>query len=107
MRSAELDEAVASYEQAALRAFAEVSTLLVAHEKLGLARERRGDNVEQLRMSVDLSLQRYRDGVSSYFEVLEAQQQFFPAQIELVRLQREEIVTLVDLYRALGGGWRL
>lgn len=68
---------------------------------------RRARSVEQLRMSVSLSLQRYRDGVSSYFEVLDAQQEFFPSQLELVRIQRDELVTMVGLYRVLGGGWKL
>jgi multidrug efflux system outer membrane protein len=104
-RSAELDEAIELYQQATLSAFAEVSSLLVSHEKIGLARAERAESVEQLGLSVSLSLQRYRDGISSYFEVLDAQQLYFPSQIELVRLQRDELVTVVGLYRALGGGW--
>jgi outer membrane protein, multidrug efflux system len=104
-RSAQLDEAIERYRQATLSAFSEVSSLLVSHEKTRLARDVRADSVEQLRMSVSLSLQRYRDGISSYFEVLDAQQQYFPSQIELVRLQRDQLVAVVGLYRALGGGW--
>jgi multidrug efflux system outer membrane protein len=104
-RSAELDEAIELYLQATLTAFAEVSSLLVSHEKLCLARARRAESVEQLSMSVSLSLQRYRDGISNYFEVLDAQQLYFPSQIELVRLERDQLVSLVGLYRALGGGW--
>jgi multidrug efflux system outer membrane protein len=104
-RSAALDEAIELYQQATLSAFAEVSSLLVSHEKLGLARAARAESVEQLGTSVSLALQRYRDGISNYFEVLDAQQLYFPSRIELVRLERDELVTLVGLYRALGGGW--
>ncbi len=104
-RSAELDEAIELYRQATLSAFAEVSNLLVSHEKIGLARAERAESVDQLRTSVSLSLQRYRDGISNYFEVLDAQQLYFPSQIELVRLQRDELIAIVGLYRALGGGW--
>jgi multidrug efflux system outer membrane protein len=103
---ARLDEAAERYEQAVLQAFAEVSSLLVSHEKLKGMRLKREESVAALQLSVTLSLQRYTDGISSYFEVLEAQQQFFPAALTLVRTQRDEMVTMVALYRALGGGWK-
>lgn len=103
---AKLDEAVERYQQAVLQAFAEVASLLVTHEKLKGVRARREETVVQLQTSVALSLQRYTDGIASYFEVLEAQQQFFPAAITLVRTQRDELTTMVALYRALGGGWK-
>ena len=45
--------------------------------------------------------------LSTYFEVLEAQQQLFPAQIELARTMRDQLTVVVLLYRALGGGWNL
>jgi multidrug efflux system outer membrane protein len=48
---------------------------------------------------------RYRSGVSSYFEVLDAQRRLFAAQLALVQVQRQYLVSTVDLYRALGGGW--
>jgi outer membrane protein, multidrug efflux system len=106
-RNAVLDEAIERYAQATLRAFAEVSSLLVAHDRLRGVRIKRQEMADQLRISVDLSLQRYRDGIASYFEVLEAQQQYFPAERNLVRTERDQLVTIVDLYRALGGGWKL
>jgi multidrug efflux system outer membrane protein len=106
-QSAALDAAIERYHQTTLVAFAEVSSLLVSRERLEHVRAERAESVEQLRISVQLSMQRYRDGISNYFEVLEAQQQFFPSQIDLVRIQRDELVTMVGLYRALGGGWKL
>jgi ABC-type transport system substrate-binding protein len=42
-----------------------------------------------------------------YFEVLEAQQQLFPAEISLAQVQLNQLLTVVTLYRALGGGWQL
>lgn len=104
--SAQFEEAIRHYQQSALQAFAEVSDSLVTHEKLTGVRVKREDTVEQLRVSVKLSLQRYNDGIASYFEVLEAQQQFFPAELNLARTQRDELVAVVALYRALGGGWQ-
>jgi multidrug efflux system outer membrane protein len=105
--SAAWDEAVERYQQATLQAFAEVSNALVTHEKLKGVRAEREETVKALQTSVALSLQRYNDGIASYFEVLEAEQQLFPAELDLARTQRDERVAVVALYRALGGGWRL
>ena len=105
--SAAWDEAVESYQQATLQAFAEVSNALVAHEKLKGVRADRDEAVKALQTSVTLSLQRYNDGIASYFEVLEAEQQLFPAELDLARTQRDELVAVVTLYRTLGGGWQL
>lgn len=104
---AQWEASVAAYEQTALRAFGEVSNALVAREKLALVRSEREQGVDALRTSVDLSLRRYSDGIASYIEVLEAQQQLFPSQLSLARTQRDELIAVVDLYRALGGGWYL
>ena len=66
-----------------------------------------GFTVKSLQTSVALSLQRYNDGIASYFEVLDAEQQLFPAELDLARTERDERVAIVALYRALGGGWQL
>jgi multidrug efflux system outer membrane protein len=105
--SAAWDEAVERYQQATLRAFAEVSNALIAHEKLKGVRADRDETVKALQTSVALSLQRYNDGIASYFEVLEAEQQLFPAELDRSRTRRDERLAVVALYRALGGGWRL
>jgi multidrug efflux system outer membrane protein len=105
--SAAWDGAVERYEQTTLRAFAEVSDALVSHEKLKGVRADREATVKSLSTSVALSLQRYKDGVANYFEVLEAEQQLFPAEIDLARTERDQLVAIVDLYRTLGGGWQL
>ena len=105
--SAAWEEAVERYEQATLQAFAEVSNALVARQKLKGVHAERAETVTALQTSVALSLQRYNDGIANYFEVLEAEQQLFPAELDLARTQRDELVAVVTLYRALGGGWRL
>jgi multidrug efflux system outer membrane protein len=48
---------------------------------------------------------RYRGGVTAYLEVLDTDRQFFDAQLGLAQAQRDEVLALVALYRALGGGW--
>ena len=54
-----------------------------------------------------LSLLRYTDGLSNYIEVLDAQQQLFPAETTLAQIERDELLAVVQLYKALGGGWSL
>jgi multidrug efflux system outer membrane protein len=106
-QNAAFDEAVERYEQTTLSAFAEVSDALVAHDRLARVRVDREATVAALQTSVTLSLQRYTDGIANYFEVLEAEQQLFPAELDLARTRRDELVAVVSLYRALGGGWQL
>jgi outer membrane protein, multidrug efflux system len=105
--SAAWDEAVERYQQATVQAFAEVSNALVAQHKLKAVRADRDETVKALQTSVSLSLRRYNDGIANYFEVLEAEQQLFPAELDLARTQRDELIAVVALYRTLGGGWHL
>ena len=101
------DETVQQYASTTLNAFAEVSNTLVAHEKLKAIRAEKERQVAALQEAVDVSLERYTVGTSTYFEVLEAQQQLFPAQNALARTTRDQLTVVVLLYRALGGGWNL
>lgn len=96
---------VARYQRTVLEAFSEVANVLVTQQKLRTIRSELEDTVEALTDAVDLSLQRYNDGVASYFEVLQAQQERFPAAIDLARAHRDQLVVVVDFYRILGGGW--
>jgi len=104
-RSAAWDAAVEGYQQTTLQAFAEVSDALVSRQKLDFVHAERVETVKALQTSVQLSLQRYNDGIANYFEVLEAEQQLFPAELDLARTQRDLLVAVVTLYRVLGGGW--
>jgi multidrug efflux system outer membrane protein len=100
------DEATLRYHQTILNAFREVSDALVAREQLAEVREWYTDEVDALKAAVKLSTERYVAGKASYYEVLEAQQQLFPAQLELARTQRDQLLAIVDLYKAIGGGWQ-
>jgi len=99
------DEALLTYKQIALGALRDVSDALISHERLGESREQRARQVSALGTAVKLSSQRYVAGKASYYEVLEAQQQLFPAEINLARTRRDELLVVVSLYKALGGGW--
>jgi len=85
----------------------ETSDALVAQQTLVGRRSALEAQVAALRKSADLALARYDAGRSSYFEVLEAQQQLFPAEDELAQTQQSQLQAMVDLYKALGGGWNL
>jgi multidrug efflux system outer membrane protein len=94
------------YQKTILNAFREVSDALVAREQLAEVREHQTHQVDALQTAVRLSSERYTAGKASYYEVLEAQQQLFPAQLNLARTQRDQLQATVELYKALGGGWR-
>jgi len=99
------DASRAAYQGAVLEALREVSDDLVARETLVTVREARERAVAALRESVDISQTRYRGGLSTYLEVLNAQQQLYPAEFDLARTERDQLLVVVRLYRALGGGW--
>ena len=95
------------WEQTLITAFSEVSNTLVAQQKLEEVRVAQQKTVDAYQESVRLSLLRYNQGLANYYEVLEAQQLLFPAQNDLARTQRDQLLVVVDLYRTLGGGWQV
>ena len=103
---ARFDEARAAYEQNVLTALQEVSDALIARQKLGEARFYNEQAASALASSVDLATQRYVGGRSSYYEVLEAQQELYPTQRAQVQAQVGEWLAIIQLYKALGGGWQ-
>jgi multidrug efflux system outer membrane protein len=104
---ARMDEAIASYQQIVISALRDVSDALIAREKLVEVEDVQVVAVDSLVAAVSMSTERFRSGLSSYFEVLEAQQQLFPAEQALADTRTQRLVVLVQLYRALGGGWQL
>jgi multidrug efflux system outer membrane protein len=61
--------------------------------------------VTALRSALALATRRYENGISSYLDVLDAQRSLFTAELALAQVQRQELVSAVQLYKALGGGW--
>jgi multidrug efflux system outer membrane protein len=106
-RKAYWDETVAQYRQTIMVAFRETSDALVAEQRLEEQRAALETKVEAIRHSIDLALERYHGGRASYFEVIEAQQQLFPAEDQLAKVQQAQLVAVVNLYKALGGGWNM
>ena len=94
------------YRQTVLNAFREVSDALVSRTELVQIRQYQTQEVSALESAVKLSTERYVAGKADYYEVLEAQQQLFPAELNLARTQRDQLLAVVSLYKTLGGGWQ-
>jgi len=103
---AQRDEALLTYQQTIQQAFREVSDALIAYEKDQEFRVQQEQLTKSAQSSFDLSNQRYRGGVASYLEVLDSNTRLFAAQLGLAQSQLNELLALVDLYSALGGGWQ-
>jgi outer membrane protein, multidrug efflux system len=101
------DQAKISFEKAVTQAFGEVSTSLSAHQQLAKAYREQLASVDAYRESVRLSFIRYDSGLSSYFEIVDAQIQLYPAESTSVSYDLGRKLAVVDLYRTLGGGWNL
>jgi multidrug efflux system outer membrane protein len=97
---------VLQYRKTVQEAFREVADALVSVEKLKQARIEQQALTETLRDESELSLVRYQGGVTTFLEVLNAQGQYFSAQGALAQAQRDELLSVVQLYKVLGGGWQ-
>jgi multidrug efflux system outer membrane protein len=97
--------AVVRYQQTIQQAFREVSDALVEHSKRREFRVQQEGLVASLRDAARLANIRYRGGVTSYLEVLDTERQLFDAELLLAQALRDELLAVVRLYRALGGGW--
>ena len=103
---ARFDQALAEYQQTAISAYREVSDSLIAIQKLAAVRAEQQAGVVALRDASQLSRERYDIGLSSYLEILIADQQLFERELDLARTRGDEMRALAQLYRALGGGWQ-
>jgi outer membrane protein, multidrug efflux system len=99
-------QALISYQQTIQRAFGDVSDALIGYEKYHGVRERQEQTVKDLQESVDVSLMRYRGGTANYIDVLDSQRSLFQAELTLAQARNNEYQSLVQLYKALGGGWK-
>jgi multidrug efflux system outer membrane protein len=103
---AQHEEALTAYKQAIQYAFRDVSDALVGYQKLHEVRVRQEQTVADLAESVRISIMRYRGGTTTYLEVLDGQRSLFEAEITLAQARGAEYQSLVQLYKALGGGWQ-
>ena len=101
------EEARAQYFQTALSAFRDVSDALISRENYGNIRAEQIRAVQGNQEAVRLARMRYMEGLSSYVEVLDALQRLYPAQLSLAQTEVNRRLVVVQLYKALGGGWNL
>jgi multidrug efflux system outer membrane protein len=94
------------FEQTVLQAYREASDALVAVRTARDQRVAQQSQVVALRKAAELADIRYRGGVASYLEVLDAQRQLFSAELGWSQTQLLELSSVVGLYRALGGSWK-
>ena len=98
--------AVIQYQQTIQSAFREVSDALVQHRKFKEIRIQQGLLVETLRDRSRLAYLRYEGGVDTLLNALDADRELFNAELNLTQTKRNELLSLVQLYKALGGGWQ-
>ncbi len=99
------DEAEAAYRKLVLQALREVSDALIARDKNAALHDARDRVVTARRDALSLIRERYDNGVTSYLEVLYNDQELFNAELGRARAKLTELLAIVELYRALGGGW--
>jgi outer membrane protein, multidrug efflux system len=99
-------QALIAYREAIQHAFGDVSDALIGYEKLHEVRTRQQDSVDDLRETVRISTLRYKGGTTTYLEVLDGQRSLYSAELTLAAARGDEYRSLVQLYKALGGGWQ-
>jgi len=103
---AQRERALIRYQKTIQTAFAEVSNALIAYQRVRERREKQTALVTTLEDRVRLAYVRYRGGVDTQLNALDADRDLFQAQLDLARIRLEELLTIVQLYKALGGGWQ-
>jgi outer membrane protein, multidrug efflux system len=98
--------ALAQYENAIQTGFRDVSNALIQYQKIREIRNQRESLVTVLRDRKRLAYMRFRGGVDTMLNALNSDQDLFTAELSLAQVRRDELLSLVQLYKALGGGWQ-
>ncbi len=99
------EAALLAYELSIQNAFADVENALVAHAKAAEQLQAQGRLVEAAREYTRLAQLQYNGGYVPYSTVLQAQEQLFPAELDHALVRASLFLSLVDIYKAMGGGW--
>jgi multidrug efflux system outer membrane protein len=100
-------QAILGYQQTVSQAFREVGDALAARSGYSETLRVQNEQVAALRAAREQVAKRYAAGYSSYFEVIDADRALFDAELARVQAHRNTMTSLVQLYKALGGGWQL
>jgi multidrug efflux system outer membrane protein len=106
LSEARFQESVAAYQRAIQNAFREVSDGLIAYQRTQEYRAKQQLNTQAHRDATETANVRYEGGVTSYLEVLYNEQELFDSELALAQARLSELLSVVQLYRALGGGWQ-
>lgn len=105
LAKAQKQEAVYHYIETVLIAFKEVDDALIAHKKAKEVVDLQSKRVKDLAVYLHLATLQYDNGLVDYLNVLDAERRLFEAQLSLAQDQANVFITLVDVYKSLGGGW--
>ncbi|HWX37038.1 MAG TPA: efflux transporter outer membrane subunit [Steroidobacteraceae bacterium] len=103
---AEQHSALAQYEKSIQTAFTDVSDALIAHQRTRESRIQQEALVAALRDRTNLAYVRYQGGVDTQLNALDADRDLFQAELALSQIRLNELLSVVQLYKALGGGWQ-
>jgi outer membrane protein, multidrug efflux system len=106
LSKAEREFLLIEYQKTIQGAFREVSDALIAYQKVREVRTQRALLVETLRDRSRLSYLRYTGGVATLLDALDADRELFEAERSLALARRDELLSVVQFYKALGGGWQ-
>ena len=100
------ESALVQYEKAIQTGFTEVSNALIAHQRVRESRVQQELLLAVLQDRTRLAYVRYRGGVDTLLNALDADRDQFQAELILAQIRRSELLSIVQLYKALGGGWQ-
>jgi outer membrane protein, multidrug efflux system len=106
LAEAQRESALVQYQKTIQTAFSEVSNSLIAHQRVRESRQQQEALVVALQDRLRLAYIRYRGGVDTQLNALDADRDLFQAELTLSQIRLDELLTVVQLYKALGGGWQ-
>jgi NodT family efflux transporter outer membrane factor (OMF) lipoprotein len=107
VQNARQEQALANYEKTMLTSFEDVENTLVGYAKERVRRRSLEEAVKHSQESLRLANQLYANGLTNFINVLDAERSLYQAQDQLVQSERDVILNVIKLYKALGGGWNL
>ena len=105
--NAQAQQSLAMYDKTVLTSLEDVENALVAYSKEQVRHRSLQEAVDASRSAVEISSELYKNGLTSFLNVVDAERSLYQAEDELVQSQRTVTVNLVALYKALGGGWQM
>jgi outer membrane protein, multidrug efflux system len=106
LAEAQRDQALVAYERSIQTAFSDVSNALIAHQRTRETRLEQERLVATLEDRKRLAYVRYQGGVDTQLNALDADRDLFATELTLAQVRYSELVSVVQLYKALGGGWQ-